>query len=138
LSAIAEVRALSSVSSDKLAQAFQNMRSIMAEPQWDTQIFGRFLAKRLPPRGDVGAAELARLVEELVGDLKQGTDSRTGKPFPTPMLNDRADLLYNHIRRELVRVGRALADDGFADELNGALEFVEAPAQTAEKAVESG
>ncbi|MGD8393935.1 MAG: hypothetical protein PVF43_00505 [Candidatus Eiseniibacteriota bacterium] len=119
---------LEAVPVNELRRACEDLDAVLERPQWDFTQYCRRLAERLDGDGSLTAAALARLAEELIEDLRQGLDRRTGKPFRSVMLNDRGELIYDYCRQQLVEVAGRIADRDFASALEAGLSVTPPPA----------
>jgi len=97
---------------------------VVPEATWDLIAYSRFLADRLPATGPLGAAEVARLAEELIADLKEGIDRRTQRTFDPPLVSDRSDLLYNYIRDGLAQFAKQAGGEAYAQAFSAELKPV--------------
>lgn len=99
---------------EDLRATFDHVGRSTSEPTWDFTVYCRFLAGRLPEAGAVEAAELGRLAEELIADLKEGVDRTSGQIFDPPLLRGRSDLVYNYFRAKLGSVAEKVGGADFA------------------------
>jgi hypothetical protein len=107
-----------------------DVRLVVDQPQWDFTVFCRLLAERVPAAGGLPPGELARVVEELIDDLRSGVDRSTGEPFRTPLLNDRGDLINNYFRSKLLEVAEVLSGSDYSKVMCGSLRMVDTSKST--------
>jgi hypothetical protein len=112
---------MTAVNAGDLRGLLENVKRAVPEPTWDFVVYARFLAARLPATGPVAAGELARVAEELLGELKEGLDKRSGGVFEPPLVSGRADLLYNHFRTKLGAVAAVAGGSDYATAVTATL-----------------
>jgi hypothetical protein len=105
---------MASVRVEDLKATFDHVDRSTSEPTWDFTVYCRFLAGRLPEAGAIDGAELGRLAEELIADVKEGVDRARGHTFDPPLLRGRSDLVYNYFRAKLGSVAEKVGGADFA------------------------
>jgi hypothetical protein len=105
---------MSAVNKDELVEVLEDVSRAVPEPTWDFLVYCRFLSGRLPETEKVSPADLARLAEELIADLRVGVDRTTQGTFDPPLLNGRSDLLHDFFRAKLNLVAEKVGGDDFA------------------------
>ena len=112
------------VNAGDLRGLLENVKPAVPEPTWDFVVYARFLAARMPAAGPVAASDLARLAEELIDELKEGLDRRSGTVFDPPLVSGRSDLVYNHFRAKLGAVAAKAGGGEYAAAVTASLEPV--------------
>jgi len=120
---------MTEVKAGELRALLRNVKPAVPQPTWDFVVYARFLAARLPEAGTVAAPDLARRAEELIGELKEGLDRKSGAGFDPPLVSGRSDLVYNHFRAKLAAVAGMAGGGEFAAAVAAGLEPVLTPAK---------
>lgn len=112
-----------------LRALLRNVKPAIPQPTWDFVVYARFLAARLPEEGAIAAPDLARLAEELLGELTEGIDRKSGAGFDPPLVSGRSDLVYNHFRAKLGAIAEKVGGGEYAAAVTAGLKPVLAPAK---------
>ncbi len=115
---------MTAVNTGDLRSLLQNVRPAVPEPTWDFVVYARFLAARLPATGPVAAPVLGLLAEDLIGELKDGLDRKSGTVFDPPLVSGRSDLVYNHFRAKIGAVAAKVGGGEYAAAVTAGLKPV--------------
>lgn len=120
---------MTAVSVDELRVILKDVRPAVSQPTWDFVVYSRFLAARLPEAGSIAALDFARVAEDLIGELKEGVDQKSGSTFDPPLVSGRSDLVYNHFRAKLAAVAARAGGAEFGTAVTAHLKPVLPPAK---------